>query len=243
MSNLDDLDAARGGPFRYRLAGEIVTAPDPTEMSHRLILACLNLEFFPGLPDDIPLWKCLALFRRWAAHYDLPEPGAAQRLAYVVERYRDDLAYDLLTHANVDLGAAWRSRRWRTLLATIDRLPSHTYYAEAVSKDEEHTRLLAKHIAEAEPSDAPDGPPLRTWSPEVRLLTNIQDAVRRVEWAVIAAAAGKKAGNPPEPSPTPHTLLARETKRAEYERKMTKHKALAARLLPHKRAESDDPPG
>lgn len=242
--NLDDLDAGRGGPFRYRWQGQLLEGPDPAAMSYELVLTCLVLEFFPGIPN-MPLFKRDALFGAWAAHYDLGAANGAQRLAYVVQRYRDDLTYDLLTHAQVDLGDAWRSRRWRTLLSIIDRLPSHTYFAEAVSKDEEHARLLAEHMAAAgenESGSGPVAPPLRTWTPETRLLTQIFDAVRRVEWATIAAQAGKKAGPPPDPSPTPTSLIARESKRAELRRKMEKHKALTARMLPHKRAESAEPP-
>jgi hypothetical protein len=244
--NLDDLDVARGGPFRYRWQGEIIEGPDPAIMSFELVMTCLALEFFPGIPN-MPLFKREALARRWAAHYDLGTISGAQRLAYLVQRYRDDLAYDLLVHAGVDLGEAWRSRRWRTLLATIDRLPSHTYFAEAVSKDEEHAKMLAEHLAaagEADQGSGPTAPPLRTWTPELRMLTNIFDAIRRVEWTTIAAQTGpKKAGPPPEASPTPHSLLDRESKRAERRRRLAAHQSLVARVLPHKRAESGEPPG
>jgi hypothetical protein len=239
---LDALDAARGGPFWYRWQGEVILAPDPATMSFELVMSCIAWDTFPGIPN-MPLFKHIALARRWMAHYDLPPLSAAQRLAYVVQRYTDDVAYDLRVHAHVDLGEAWRSRRWRTLLATIDRLPSNTYFAEAVSKDEEHARMIAEHMAaagETQGSSGPAAPPLRIWSPELRMLTQIFDAVRRVEWATIAAQAGKKAGPPPEASPTPTSLVARESKRAELHRRLEAHKALTARLLPHKRPQEPE---
>lgn len=235
-AELDALDRARGGPFWYRWQGEAILAPDPAAMSFELVMSCIAWDFFPGIPN-MPLFKRSALAGRWMAHYDLPPLALAQRLAYVVSRYREDIEYDLRTRAGVDLGELWRARKWRLLLATIDRLPSDTYFAEAVSQDEEHARLIAEHMAAAggDQASGPSAPPLRVWSPEVRLLTQIFDAVRRVEWATIAAQAGKKAGDPPPPSPVPTSLVARESKRADYRRRLEAHKALTARLLPHKR--------
>lgn len=232
--NLDDLDAARGGPFTYRYGGQVHETPDPAALSFEAVLVILQTGLLPDVPD-MPLYKRSALTRRWRAHYDLPEYVNANRLAFLLDRYRDDLDYDLRAYANVELGPAWRSRRWRTLLSVIDRLPPHSYFAEAVSKDPEHAKMLAEAAAAGTPSDSPKGPPLRTWTPEVALLTRIFDAVRHLEWTTAAVHAGKKAGDPPKASPTPYTLVDREAKRAEYHRKMEAHKALTKRLLPHKR--------
>ena len=94
--------------------------------------------------------------------------------------------------------------------------------------------LAESMVASGQDASGPSGPPLRTWSPEVRLLTQIKDAVRHLEWTVLASQIGKKAGEQPTPSPHPSSLLEVETKRAEYNRKMAAHKALTKRLLPHK---------
>jgi hypothetical protein len=234
---LDALDAARGGPFSYRSGGHVYTTVDPADLSFDAVLMILSIGTLLAVPN-MPLWKRYALTQRWAAHYDIPTIDQANRLAYVVNRYRADLEYDLRVHANVDLGEAWRSRRWRTLLATIDRLPSHSYYSEAVSQDPEHARMLAEAMAAAPESDEPASaaPPLRTWTPEVRLLTDILDAVRRVEWATIAVGSPSgKAPKPPQPAPRPKSLLSSATKRAEHDKRLAAHKTLVQRLLPHKR--------
>lgn len=235
---LDALDAARGGPFSYRSGGQIYDAPDPADLSFEAVLTILAIGTLLAVPN-MALWKRYALMERWVAHYDLPTLDQANRLAYVVNRYRDDLEYDLRVHAQVDLGQAWRSRRWRTLLATIDRLPSHSYYTEAVSQDPEHARMLAEAMAALPEDDAPasaSAPPLRTWTPEVRVLTDILDAVKRVEWATIAVGSPSgKAPKPPEPAERPKSLIASATKMAEYNRRKATHDALTKRLLPHKR--------
>jgi hypothetical protein len=235
LQPLDQLEAARGGPFHYCHNGIVHTAPDPREMLVGHVLMVLQ-SCLPDTPP-MPLYKLSALSERWAAHYDLPDGAQAQRLAYVVNRYRDDLEYDLRVHAHMDLGEQWRARRWRTLLATIDRLPQHTLYSEAVSQDPEHAKLLAKALAERDGEDGPSdkNPPLRTWTPEVRLLTDIFDAIRQLQHTIVAVQVPKgKAGNPPEPSPRPKTILAEETRKAEYQRRLGVHKSLVARLLPHK---------
>jgi hypothetical protein len=239
MNPLDELEAARGGTFRYRVGGVVYTAPDPVRLSLPVLFQMLQVPV--PVPDDLamPLWQREALTQRWRAHYDLPEVGQAQRLMYVVNRYRDDLDYDLRTHAGVDLGEWWRARRWRTLLATIDRLPQFSYYAEAVSLDPEHARMIAESLA-ARRDQNPDeesetGPPLRTWTPEVRLLTDIFDAVRSLQHTTVAINAPRgKAGDGPKPSPRPKSLLAGETKRAEFARRRAAHQSLADRVLGRK---------
>lgn len=234
MQPLDQLEASRGGQFRYRHDGIVHTAPNPADLLIGEVLLILQ-SCLPA--PNMPLYKRLALTERWRAHYDLPEATSAQRLVYVINRYRDDLEYDLRVHARVELAELWHARRWRTLLATIDRLPQHSLYSEAVSQDPEHAKMLAKAMAErsGEEGSSDNSPPLRTWTPEVRLLTDIFDAIRNLQHTVVAVQVPKgKAGNPPEASPRPKSILAEETRRAEYDRRLGVHKSLVKRLLPHK---------
>lgn len=234
--NLDRLDAGGGGPFWFKHDGQLHAAVNPADLSYGAVIVALHRESVPGTPN-MPVFKHDHLFRRWMAHYDLLPFAAAQRLAYVVEKYADDLEFDLRNHASIDLGEAWRSRRWRTLLGAIDRLPSHCYYAEAIGKDPEHARALAEAMAQTgEGKDSgPSAPPLRTWTPEVALLTDIYDAIRHLDWTTLAVQAGNKAPKPPEPRPRPSNLLGQATKKAEHRRRLEAHQRLTQRLLPHKR--------
>lgn len=243
MNNADALDLAKGGPFRYRLDGEDLTGPDPADLHYQVVLLALNDEVMPGTPRDMAYWKVRALFERWQAHYDLPGFDQARRLAYVVDHYIDTLTYDLQSHLRVDMGDLWRSRRWGTLLAYIDRLPRWSLYYETVANDPEHADMVAKALAEGgerDDSAVSSGPPLSTWTPEVERIVELIDAVKALHYIIPASQGGK--GKPPPPLERPTTLLESARKRGEFSRRKAKHDALARRMLPHKYPESGDAP-
>lgn len=235
MRAIEQIEAARGGPFLYASRGEVYTAPSPVDLTPARLLNAMAANMVPGTPN-MPLFRARALFRAWSAHHDLPSLQQAQRLAYLLNRYRDILEYDLLEHLGADPGALWRERRWRYLLNLIDRLPRHSYYYEAVANDEEHAEMLAKAMAQREQGDStgPTGPPIHTWSPEVAALHDVLDAVRNVSYTV-AAVNSQKRIEPPKPAPRPVTALDRLMKRERHRERQAKHQSLVARLLPHKR--------
>jgi len=244
MKNIDALEAARGGPFVYRHSGQAVTGPDPAAMHYQVVLLALHDEVMPGTPQDLPYWKVRALFDQWQAHYDLPEFENGRRLAYVADHFIDTLTHDLRAHLNVDLGEMWRSRRWNTLLAFIDRLPRWSLYYEAVANDPEHAKMVADALAqsgERDDSAVSSGPPLSNWTPEVEVLTRLIDAVKALHY-IIPASQGSKSAKMPPPEERPQTLLERARKSGEYKRRKAKHDALAARMLPHKRPASGESP-
>lgn len=243
MSPLEHLEHARGGTLIYRVNGEIYEMPNPLDMAPLQIVDSLQRGYVSVWMRGVPIWKQRTLFEAWVARHDLPDASGARRLYYLMDRYTDAIAYDLQAHLHLDLGVLWRGRRWRTLLAYIDRLPHHSYFAEAVSLDEDHARMLAE--AEA---DLPDGekatkqtPPLRTWTTEVAVLTKILDAIRHLDYVTVAANSGRgNAGTPPEPSPVPASAFDKARQQTTFERKLGKHKALVGRMLPHKRAGTMD---
>lgn len=233
MRTIERVEAAKGGPFIYAHRGAEYTAPDPVDLTPAQIQGAALANMVPGTPN-MPLFLARALFRRWSAHYDLPAVEQMQRLAYLIDRYRDILEYDLLEHLGVDPGALWRARRWRYLLNLIDRLPRHSYYYEAVANDEEHAKMLAKAMASREAGDGgPKGPPIHTWTPEVSALTEVLDAVRNVAYTVAAVNSTKRI-EPPKPAQRPVTALDRLMKRERHEARQATHQKLVARLLPHK---------
>lgn len=219
---------------------EDVVLEDPRTMHYQDVLRILRDRAFESLRDKrISIWSIDTILDLWRAAYDLPEINAAIRLAYVVDHYQAALDYDLRKHIGVDLEELWLSRRWGRLLGYIDRLPSHTWYSQAVSEDPEHSALLAKQLAERELSDddQPDpGPPINTWSPEVAKLTDLHDAIKELTYVTVSANADPKKKVPePQFAPRPNADLKRLTEREKYELRKAKHEALAARLLPHKR--------
>lgn len=234
MKNIDFLEHG-GGQFCIVHNGERFLFPNPAEQHYQWVLMALQAGHIPGTPA-MPGWKADAVFDRWRAAWDLPTFDNARRLAYLVDNYRSALTSDLVTFSRLDLGELWRARRWSTLVDVIDRLPAHSWYSATVSKDEDHARMLAESIAARGPGGAAEesGPSLTSWTPEVAALTDVLDAVNSVRHAVIAVQAGKKAGDPPKPSPRPVTALARAMKKAENDRRKAAHQSLVARVLPHK---------
>lgn len=236
MKSIDFLEHG-GGHFHVRHRGELIALADPRTKHYQWVLTALYLRHVPGSPEDIPDWKRAQIFDRWRVAWDLPEFNDARRLAYLVDHYRAPLANDLAIYAQIDLGALWRERRWVRLLDVIDRLPAHGWYSASVSNDEEHAKMMAESVA-ARKRDGQDkesaGPSMIGWTPEVSVMTNVLDAVRGVQHAVFAAQHGKKAGEPPKPSPRPITALERALKRSDFNHRKAKHEALVKRLLPNK---------
>jgi hypothetical protein len=216
---------------------EDVVLPDPRLMGYQEVLAILRDRIFDGLHDKkISIYSIETIHNLWRAAYDLPEINAAIRLTYVVDHYEEALEYDLRNHLGVDLEELWLHRRWGRLLGYIDRLPSHTWYAQAVSEDPEHVALLAKQLAEAEfsgESKAEASPALSTWSPEVAKLTDIHDALKELAHLTASIHAERKV---PEPvfAPRPQSDLKRQVDKMKFEHRKAKHEKLVARMLPNR---------
>jgi hypothetical protein len=239
MDGIDFLEHGGGGAM-VRHHGVLLPLTDPCAEHYQEVLRILQDGHVPGTPPSIPWWQRDLVFERWRAAWDLPAFDQARRLTYLVDKYRSAIASDLRVHAGVDLGDLWRARRWTHLLDLLDHLPGHSWFASAVSMDEEHAKMMAESIIarreSGEESDqSPQGPSLVQWTPEVAVMTNVLDAVRGVQHAVVAVNAGDKAPAPPRPAPRPITPLERALRHADYVRRKAKHDALADRVLQRNR--------
>lgn len=246
MKSIDFLEhgGGEGEPFRLRHNGTLVDLPDPREMHYQEVLLALHEGHVPGTPGDLREWKRALVFDRWRAAWDLPLFNDARRLAYLVDHYRAPVSHDLMVYAQQDLGDLWRRRRWTLLLDIIDRLPSHSWYASSVSMDEDHAKMMAESITERRDSgedQQSSGPSLVGWTPEVAAITNVLDAVRAVQHAVVAVQAPRdKQPEAPKPAPRPKTPLEKALKAAEFARRKAAHESLVARVLP-KKSPPEDP--
>lgn len=115
----------------------------------------------------------------------------------------------------------WRRRRWRYLLNLIDHLPRDSAYMEAIANDEQLAEQLVRNL----PEQAPAGPRLSDWSPEVEALYALVDRVVELIH-VTAAASGAKPGKV-RMSPRPVTAI----ERARNRQRASKHKSLVARVM------------
>jgi hypothetical protein len=236
---LDDLDAARGGQFRVLIDGAAYDVRSPDKMPWQHVMACLDLQHSPltglGVDQRITVRQAAAIFHAWRRHHDLPSFRDAQRLVYLIDRYHDDLAYDLQRYARADLGELWRARRWSRIIIAADRLPRTSHFSAAVANDLEHAEMLAKAMAEQTgESKQSEGPSLQDWSPERAALADVTDKLNQLIYYAMANA-GVKNPPKPDPSPRPVTALARAAQRAERDRRQEAHESLVSRLLPHKR--------
>src|SRR5690606_21133774 len=184
MTPLEQLDAAKGGAFVVKVRGEAIELTPPTEMPFQQVLGILQTEHHTDTPDCSERQRAM-IFEAWAARYDLPPFTDAQRLAYLADHYTEALTSDFQRFLQLDFGACWRGRRWRTMLAYIDRLPGHSWYSAAVSADEEHAEMLAQALEEREAArngdeeEIADRHTWATWTPEGAALTTLTDAVDR----------------------------------------------------------------
>lgn len=102
----------------------------------------------------------------------------------------------------------------------IDHLPSDSYFAEALSQDEE----LAEQLADRPESDRKER--VSEWSPLRAELVAIVERLESLQATIIATSGGKPSR--PKPRPRPETALDRVRRQQRY----AKHRSLVDRLLP-----------
>lgn len=133
----------------------------------------------------------------------------------------------------------WLSRRWGQLLRFIDRLPTTSYYHQALANDEEYAAKLAEHYVESD--EKPAGPSLTKWTPEVEMLARVVNELRILNAAFVMANSSGNAAKPkPEMLHGPTTALQRALAQRRHAERERKHQALVARVLPHKRQPASD---
>jgi hypothetical protein len=126
----------------------------------------------------------------------------------------------------------WRRRDWRLLQGMIDRLPRNSYYKSALALDEDYQQMLMEYEEQHGAGSTPEwAPPLTTYTAEVEMLRDVVNELRTLVHVQLAAGGGKP--GKPQYVPPPTTAA----KRVAWKQRERKHKALAARLLPHKRAQ------
>lgn len=103
----------------------------------------------------------------------------------------------------------------------IEGLPSNSHYIAALADDEE----LAASMDE---DPAPRPPRLTEWSPEVAAIAASLDRLGEVLCALIAGNGQA----PPKIAPYPRPVTA--SQRIKQRRRMQKHQALVARVLPRR---------
>lgn len=167
-------------------------------------------------------------------HLDLTPDGGWYELVERLNVYGRDIEYDLWERGYrlTDYFLGEVPGGWDHLLLTVlPRLPQgSSFWAALVDDDELAAQIAAQH---GPPSKRPKGsgrPPLRGWTREVAYQHSIDNRLGYLAWAVFAAQAGKKRGNPPRPRKGPETA----DDRYEHMDFMREHDEVVSQVLKRK---------
>jgi hypothetical protein len=212
--------------------GDVIVLPAATELHWGQVMgAATNIWNFMSTcwkPERRLSYIDLGLLQdAWRKHNGLPEPDQCHRLAYMIDRYRKGVEFDLRNHLNLSLGELWRARRWRELLLYIDMLPANSHMQRLLTSDEEYMErvLTAKH---AKGDDEKSGRPSQAdWSMTNSLLATLVDAVNR-NTQITVSAAGIKESLGLQPVPRPWSAAEKVNHRIQQQR----HEEMVSKLLP-----------
>jgi hypothetical protein len=228
--DVDLLDAEVGGPMGVRHLGEVITLPAATDLHWSQVLAAAsNVWKFMSTcwppARRLPYVDLCLVQEAWRKHNGLPDADQCGRLAYMVDRYRKGIEYDLRNHLQVSLGELWRARRWRELLVYIDMLPTNSHMHRLLTTDEEYMERVmeSKQDKDEERSGRPS---MADWSMTNSLLAQLVDAVNR-NTQITVSATGSKQNLGLSPVPRPWTAADK----VNYRIQQRKHEEMKALLL------------
>lgn len=229
---LSDLDRVGDDALHVLDGGRVGVLPHPADLSWESVVAALDTPpvfmLVVAPRGRMSYAAAMALQRAWVRHHDLPTYEQAHRLAYLIDRYHDDLELDV-----PDLRPLWQARRWRYLLNVIDHLPRTSWYARAVATDEEAAKVIAKRYAGEKAPEAPGEHrvPFEHWTPEVEQLTGVINELRALRTQFVAANSTTKPGQPTFVF-GPESALQRFIGAAKIELAKARHARISAMLTP-----------
>ena len=234
MTDLDVLDAEVGGPMGVLHLGEVITLRPATDMHWGEVLQAATTvwRFMASCwppARRLSYAELCRMHEAWRRHNGLPDPDQCNRLAYMIDRYRKGIEYDLRNHLQVSLGELWRGRRWRELLDYIDMLPTNSHMHRLLTSDEEYMeRVLESKSADDERSGRPS---MADWSLTNSLLAQVIDAVNR-NTATNRGIAQQGKGEPPRYDPVPRPYTAAD--KVQHRINQRKHEEMVRALIPGK---------
>lgn len=187
--------------------------------------------------DEQPYSRTVAIADGALEHFGLetPPPYGYRWLATELDRYGEGIEYDFqqlgvnLYDFVLDSGR-WPWSKFARLLRQLPigggyNTARITNVALAQELADEEDRLAA--AGETLPSD--NRPPARGWTPELEELTQIKDALMRVEHGMYATSPKHKKITAPPPKPSKRPKLAKE--RAANLRLLREHDDIAGKVL------------
>lgn len=229
-------------PFRYRdvvvpppddvstaALDEAETASDELEALAGHELADTLLDAIDDAGDSVATAADALI-----AHYHLdrvPETGWHD----VVERvnlYGAAIEFDLWDrgHDLLDYFRGGVPGGWDHLTRMLARLPTGSHFRAAVADDDALAEAMVEVHGPLHQRKGNSRPPLTEWSREVAYLHRIDYRLAYLAWAVFAAQAGKKRGQPPKPDKGPETA----DERVDFRGFLVEHEQVASQVLKRK---------
>jgi len=229
MTAVDALEAEAGGQFIYRWGGQDHTLVAPAELSWSQLVRVIRdpILFVLQLAEGhrLTIWQIERLRDDWMTHHGLGTPNSVERLAYLVEHYRDAIEYDLdtLPGTRPSFVELWRTRQVRRLLNLIDHLPPNCHTNAAIANNDDHVKMMV----EAGLKPAKGVSQVYYGSIEQRL-DDIADALGALRDVTIAVNSAKGKRTPPtKPRPRPTSAFGR----VRHQTRMAQHENLMGRLF------------
>lgn len=142
----------------------------------------------------------------------------------LVNRYGDELEYDLHQFLTLDLADWFRGRHaWGKLIRMAAQLPAHSRYKAALADDDELAERYVAEIGTAEDERRREGKARRQaktmadWSPELSTLADLVDGVQELHASF--AQANSKKGTRPKVRHTDRPMVALD--RVRYRRDLS----------------------
>lgn len=136
-----------------------------------------------------------------------------------------DRGYDLL-----DYFRGTHPGGWNHLLRMLARLPTGSHFRAAVADDDELATRMAEIHGPLHKRKGGGRPPLTEFDRHAAYLHKISNQLTYLAWAVFAAQAGKKRGQPPKGDKGPETA----DERVDFRGFLAEHEEVVAQVLKDK---------
>lgn len=103
-----------------------------------------------------------------------------ERLDDLLNRYGEEIEYDLQSHCNVDLAHELRAGRVRRLLNLIGKLPNNSHYFDARAHDIDQARYVIKHPELMNDAQSSKIGEFASWTPTDAKLADVIDLLQHL---------------------------------------------------------------
>lgn len=237
-------------PYRYR--GKVEVSP-PDDVATAALDECQSvtdeLEALAGQPQVDALLDAIdeagdlpaTVVDELLEHYHLTHPpeGGWHDLVERVNVYGPAIEYDLWDRGH-DLLGYFRGQvpgGWDHLVRMMVRLPMGSHFRAALADDDQLAERMAEIHGPLHQRKGSSRPPLTEFDRQAMYLHKISNQLQYLAWAVFAAQAGKKRGQPPKGDKGPETA----DERVDFRGFLVEHEEVVGQVLKSKGGSKNKP--